>query len=192
MKTWLASAFRDCSAYRRNRHVETADRHPRAGMMILHVPKFYTYRGGDLPNTPHIREFFAPAKAGTKFRTKQFVSTSSDLSTAKQYMRAAASEQTETSDSKEPTLWTYRFEVSAGRAACLHVNFIDHNMTDLTVDNEAEYLLTPYSVLEIVSVAMSPRATAANPHKIVLKVHNDNKYKRATTEWEDLPLAPWV
>ena len=64
-------------------------------------------------------------------------------------------------------------------------------MTNLTVDLESEYLLTPYSVLEIVSVNMNAHATAANPHKIELKVHNDNKYKRATTEWEDLPLAPW-
>ena len=146
--------------------------------------KFDTYRGGDLPNTPHIRQFFAPTKVGTKFRTKQFVSTSSCLGIANKYMRAAASEQTETSDSKEPTLWTYRFEILAGRAACQHVNFIDGGMTNLTVDLESEYLLTPYSVLEIVSVNMNAHATAANPHKIELKVHNDNKYKSPGIEWE--------
>ena len=59
------------------------------------------------------------------------------------------------------------------------------------IDGESEYLLPPYSVFEIVSVDISPNPTAANPHKIELKVQNDNKYKRPGIDWPDLPLAPW-
>lgn len=153
---------------------------------------FRTYRGGDLPNDPAVREFFAPGKV---YRTREYVSSSGSVSMAMVYMRNAASV-----DGLEPTLWTFEFGLervvedrsrTLGNVKCLHVNHIDESMTDLTVENEDEYLLPPYSVLEVRKVTISADPSKLKPHKITLAVRNNNKMRRPGVPWSDLPLAPW-
>ena len=153
------------------------------------APSFCTYRGGDLPTEPAIRGFYTQGKV---FRTRQFVASSGSVATAKVYMRNAANVE-----GLEPTLWTFEFALKnvnpngLGQCNCLHVNHIDGSRTDLTVDDEDEYLLTPYSVLEVKEVTLSPNPSKAKPHKITLTVHNDNKQRKPGILWGDLPLAPW-
>ena len=66
--------------------------------------------------------------------------------------------------------------------------FIDH--TDNSVHNEDEFLFSPFSAFEVVSVEWSESPHWTRPHKIVLAVAPDNT---DVQEWpEELPLAPWA
>jgi hypothetical protein len=129
-----------------------------------------TVRGGGLPRRH--RPFFT---IGKRYRVPMFLATSGDRPTADAFMQRQA---------EEPVLWTFRFDPAL---RCNHVNFIDR--TDNTAGSEAEFLFSPFSAFEVLSVLWSAQPHWTRPHEIVVKVAPDN----TAMEWpEDLPLAPWA
>ena len=104
-----------------------------------------------------------------------FLATSADRPTANAFMQRQA---------EESILWTFRFDPAL---RCNHVNFIDR--TDNTAGCEAEFLFSPFSAFEVLSVSWSTQPHWTRPHQIVVEIAPDN----TAMEWPvDLPLAPWA
>jgi len=128
-----------------------------------------TWRGTALPSK-HLGFF----TVGQQFRTNMFLATSFDRDVAERFMTMQYSENPQ--DGR--ALWEFQFE----EKNCCHVNFIGDGSA---VQDEKEFLLTPYTALKVKSFEPSPDLEV-QPHRIVVSVAPDNKVPR-----EDLPLAPW-
>ena len=83
-------------------------------------------------------------------------------------------------DAVGKVIWTFEFE----HLKCHHVNFIMHT----AAPREKEFLLPPYTVLELKHVERSKDLTLKE-HRITVKVANDNK---DPAHPKNLPLAPWI
>jgi hypothetical protein len=111
-----------------------------------------------------------------KFRTKMFVATSFSKSVADEFSSRAYNKHDPTGTGK--VLFRFNFE----EYNCLHVNYLDKSM----YPQEKEFLLSPYSVLELVEVKQS-HDLDHKAHVITVKVMPDNQ-----AESNRLPLAPRI
>lgn len=134
-----------------------------------------TWRGGALPEE-HV-DFFS---VGKQFRSNMFLATSFDKS-------VAVSDFMNKVKPKSRVVWKFQFE----HLNCSHVNFLGGEEMQSAVKTEAEFLLAPYSIFEVVEVDKSVDVEARE-HRITLRVFPDNKLKLdGLDDSESLPLAPW-
>jgi hypothetical protein len=97
-------------------------------------PDGLVYRGGGFKH--EYADFFQPGK---KYRVPGFLATSFEKSVARGFM-----ERAHQYCGVPCVLWTIRVD-----AACMHVNYIKNTY----VDNEKEYLFTPYSPFQVIRVS---------------------------------------
>ena len=112
-----------------------------------HLPA-RTFRGGTLPR--HKRWFFT---VGKQYRAPSFLSTSTNLQKAREFMQQTGADKRPNGVSREDAaLWTFEFDTFLG---CKHVNLIDRHdgslrdangdVIDANSPAEAEWLFSPYS-----------------------------------------------
>ena len=145
-----------------------------------------TYRGTAMPRLH--RSFFT---VGKKYRAPMFVATSfsEDVSVTSFLLRLVPPTADQAPPFQEPTLWRFHLDSTLPQnRRCVHANFIDR--TDGTVNEEHEFLYSPYSVFTVRAVhwEAQPRVNTYERrfHTIDIDVAPDN-----LREPDDLPLAPW-
>jgi len=138
--------------------------------------KNVTFRGGALPEE-HVETFFTKDK---KFRSNMFLATSFDKSVAYNFMKSQAP--------RSRVVWRFEFDPARD---CGHVNFLGGDEVQSAVKSEREFLLTPYTILDVASVELS-EDVETTPHQITLRVASDNKMLvDGVDSSESLDLAPW-
>ena len=112
-----------------------------------------------------------------KIRTRMFVASSFSRNIAEGF----ADEWYDMNDAASAGKVLFRFQFERHR--CLHVNYIDKS----GFPGEKEFLLPPYTGLELQEVKESHDHKAGKPHIITLKVCVDNQ------AWPlDAKLAGWI
>ena len=132
-----------------------------------------TWRGGGMPRDDLQWYLDLQKRDCKKFRTKMFVASSFSREVADDFSQMRYDSKDK--DGTGKVLFCFRFE----RHNCLHVNYIDKTQ----YPQEKEFLLPPYTALELVKVDPSPDLDA-RPHRIEVKVMPDNQKEDFT-----LPLA---
>ena len=137
-----------------------------------------TWRGGGMPKKDFDwwLELDKQTSGPKKCRTKMFVASSFTRGVAEDF--ASRYYDANNPDGSGRVLFRFKFE----RHSCLHVNYIDRSR----YPEEKEFLLPPYTVLELEGVQESLDLDA-KPHVITVKVANDNQ-----AESLDLPLIPRI
>lgn len=137
-----------------------------------------TWRGGGMPKKDFDwwLELDKQTSGPKKCRTKMFVASSFTRGVAEDF--AARYYDASNPDGSGRVLFRFKFE----RHRCLHVNYIDRSR----YPEEKEFLLPPYTVLELEGVQESLDLDA-KPHVITVKVAYDNQ-----AESLDLPLIPRI
>lgn len=125
-----------------------------------------TWRGGGMPKVDFewYKDLFKKPLQERKFRTTMFVASSFSKNIAEEF--AIRSYNRNDPDGSGKVLFRFEFE----RHRCLHVNYIDKS----EYPQEKEFLLPPYTALELVEVRESKNLDA-KPHTIVVKVAVDNQ-----------------
>ena len=115
-----------------------------------------------------------------------FLSSTTDLQQAHQFMQEQAADGSVTSK-PDAVLWTFVFDPRLG---CNHINLIDrHDGTlggDANAAAEDEWLFAPCSAFTVEAAEYKDNPTWTDPHRVVLRVAPDNRLERA-----DVPNAPW-
>ena len=145
-----------------------------------------TYRGTAMPKRH--RTFFT---VGKRYRAPMFLATSvrEYVSVDSFLMRLAPPNDDQTPPSQEPVLWRFHLDGTLPQnRRCLQANFIDR--TDGTVNEEHEFLYSPYSAFTVRAVHWEAEPCVNMYercfHTIDVDVAPDN-----LREPNDLPLAPW-
>ena len=130
------------------------------------------WRGGGVNND--FQDFFV---AGKYYRCPGFLATSFEKSVASTFLTMKKA------DGIPTALWMVLLDARGTHAAeyrCMHASYVLKSH----LDNEKEFLFSPYSVFQVVAMEWSPKI--GEHHAIVLRAAIDNRKHP-----EDLPLAPW-
>ena len=140
------------------------------------LPK-QTYRGGALPRSKHY--FYSEGKT---YRVPMFLSSTTDLSKAREFMGQAT----------DPVMWTFIFDPDYG---CNHVNLVDRHDGSLGGNPhqaaEAEWVFGAYSVFTVTKAVFKLNPTWMSPHMIEVRVAPDNRLN-LSGPYPPLPNAPWA